>query len=227
MLRLCMDLQCYGCLMDKEDCCWTLIIVDYLNLNSSNSLHLHKAPLSCFSVCTHCSSACFTRYLRQSLSDMIKRWSWFTQHSLPAVSSLLRSSNAFIFPSQEVIYCQTHSSTHPQNTHWCIPTEPRICIFPSFLPSFFFCHSVDLCVLWATLHQRVCNQGYFYTVWPFCGPQEYLFFHRLFVHMLRLIVCRCFCLFFFCLFPHELLWLDVEKTCISWTLIIFKCIFLA
>lgn len=148
----------FGLLFDgrayKEDCCWTLIIVDYLNLNSSNSLHLHTAPLSCFSVCTHCSSACFTRYLRQLLSDMIKRWSWFTQHSLPAVSSLLRSSNAFIFPSQEVIYCQTHSSTHPQNTHWCIPTEHLyfslfltfFLLLPQLQPLCFVSYSSSACL---------------------------------------------------------------------------------
>lgn len=111
--------------MDKEDCCWTLIVVDYLNLNSSNSLHLHKAPLSCFSVCTHCSSACFTRYLRQSLSDMIKRWSWFTQHSLPAVSSLLMLS----FFLHRKWFTVKHIPAPTPKTHTDVSQQSRVFVF--------------------------------------------------------------------------------------------------
>lgn len=213
--------------MDIEDCCWTLIVVDYLNLNSSNSLHLHKAPLSCFSVCTHCSSACFTRYLRQSLSDMIKRWSWFTQHSLPAVSSLLRSSNAFIFPSQEVIYCKHIPATTPK-THTDVSQQSRVFVFSplSYLLSssatastFVFCEPLFISV--SVIKGTFIRSGLSVALRSICFSIACLStcFGWLYV--------GAFVYLFFFLFPHELLWLDVEKTCISWTLIIFKCIFLA
>lgn len=137
--------------------------------------------LNLSSVCVHC---CLT-YIPYAFVQWTNQ-KMFLICSPPPPTFLLSppAPLCFHFSSQEVIYCQTHSTSQPQLHTLIYPNRLMRFHFPLFLACFLLLTWWNI-VAWTlcfyrliSLSRRLWSAEQFYLFWPVCGCVDYLLFHR-------------------------------------------------
>lgn len=132
----------FGQLLDgrdyKEDCWWTLMTADYLNLNYCIIRVIQHHHVSVYIYIDFCS-ACFYSIPSTFVKSMDENMFLIcSAPPLPAVSSppLPLCSH---FPHRKW-FTVKHIPTANPTTHADLSQQPLPFIFPIFSPPFFFCH---------------------------------------------------------------------------------------